>query len=1073
MFREIRLKEKNDISLIIMRNIREELTEIPLEFIKSISYDMTTYPSMTLEIPKFMKRQGETVEIQAYSQVRGKMVAILDINGKKSKFIIDDDIQEVETAYGKTKTITAYGYEKVLEKKTFLISEGATRQLYCPEDEEVEVSDGILNWFVQQNPYWKIGYVDELARKEQLWFNETEEIALSHQFVNEQVVLDGVIWEQFISIEANKPFSLTYHNMSSWLGDKLQKKENITHSFNLDKNLRKITAVYTSSADYLYGVDYTFLYDDETTESVRMGFTNVKNMKIEIEYLYATVQTGEMVEQLTTRYRFFEQCSTTWYSFLMNEVAESYECIFEFDTYTQTLNCYHKDNYGRDNGLYISYENGIKQINKTYKIGDTISRLYVESPNVSITEENPLGSEYVECYDYYIREGLMSDSLVKALERYDKLLKDKQVEWLVVRQKKNKVDQQLTLKESELLSLQERYKYETAILSAYIKSGDAPEEQKEQSQLVEQLDKEIQTLLADIQTLKDEADGYYQEMVELGQAIIKPLATDEQGKIFTDLDLQEIEEFTVEGAISNDTYLTATGLYNYALNYIKDLNDIAIDFSITTDNLIRRVVHPEGWQEVIGIGERIWIDEADLLADDKPYIQLTAFTYTPNAKGGEITTLTFTNNKKPASDIKTIGDIGRQATQTSNMTNFWKETWKQAANNNIHVEKLLQEGLDAAAMSIRAKNSLNKLSITEAGVFIIDATDENNQICLMSSMIAITQDRWKTSRLAVTSEGLLADTIVGKLLISEKLLIGNEDGTFVINPNGLCVYDQNSLESERIFLGIETVDGVSKARLRLHSSKNENRLVLSEDGIYTIIPVHAMDNFDANNPLECNFYIGDNIQSIHNLNLRVKLDKFRAYSKTSKAGGGVSTTKTSQSNGGFSVTSSTNKGGYVSKTTEVFYPESLLVHGVVTSEVWNPDGEGLEPTIGRHRHNLLGLNKLMEHSHSFVIPEHDHNFKVSQDSHSHSVEIQIDPHTHPMNYGIYQHNTSPTVNIYLDGTLIASNVTSSNTYDITGQAVSLKTGWHTIKVVGLSTPSNQDGLGRASIDASIGAFVTF
>ena len=95
MFGEIRLKEKNDISLIIMRNIREELTEIPLEFIKSISYDMTTYPSMTLEIPKFMKRRGETVEIQAYSQVRGKMVAILDINGKKSKFIIDYDIQEV------------------------------------------------------------------------------------------------------------------------------------------------------------------------------------------------------------------------------------------------------------------------------------------------------------------------------------------------------------------------------------------------------------------------------------------------------------------------------------------------------------------------------------------------------------------------------------------------------------------------------------------------------------------------------------------------------------------------------------------------------------------------------------------------------------------------------------------------------------------------------------------------------------------------------------------------------------------------------------------------------------------
>ena len=820
-----------------MRNIREELAEVPLTFIKSVNYDMTTYPSLTLEIPKFIKRQDKTIEYQLYSQIRGKMVIILDINGKKSRFIIDDDIQETQTPFNRTKTITAYGYEKTLEKKTFLISEGATRQLYRPDDEMVEISDGILNWFVEQNPYWKIGYVDEMARKEQLWFNETKEVSMAKNYTKAKITVDGVIWSKSTTIEANKPFSITYHNLSSYLNDKLQKTESITHSFTLKKDVQKISATYTSSADYLYGVDYTFTYKDGKTETQRVGFTNLKNMKIVVEHLYLTIQTGEMVEQLTTKYRFFEQCSTTWYAFL-GDVAEAFECVFEFDSYHQVLNCYHKDNFGNDSGLYISYENGIQQINKTYKVGETVSRLYVESSQVSILEENKLGTEYVECYDYYIREGLMSDSLVKALSRYDVLLEQKQIEWLTIRQKKNKVDQQLTLKEGELTSLNERYKYETALLSAYIKAGDSSSEQKAQSQLVEQLEKEIQALMNTIQTLKDEADGYYQQMINLGKDIAKPLATDSQGKIFTDLDLQELEEFTVEGAIQNDTYLTATGLYNYALDYVKKLNDVAIDFTITTDNLIRRVVHPDGWQEVISIGERIWIDETELLADDKPYIQLTAFTFTPNQQGGEITSLTFTNNKQPASDIKTIGDIGRQAAQTSNMTNFWKETWKQAQNNNVHVEKLLQEGLDAAAMAVRAKNSLNKISITEAGIFIIDARDENNQICLMSSMIAITQDRWKTSQLALDANGVLANVIVGKLMMSDKLIIGNEDDTFVINPNGISIFDQNSLDSERIFLGLETVNGVKKARLRLHSSKGDKKLVLSEDGIYQVIPIH-------------------------------------------------------------------------------------------------------------------------------------------------------------------------------------------------------------------------------------------
>ena len=130
-----------------------------------------------------------------------------------------------------------------------------------------------------------------------------------------------------------------------------------------------------------------------------------------------------------------------------------------------------------------------------------------------------------------------------------------------------------------------------------------------------------------------------------------------------------------------------------------------------------------------------------------------------------------------------------------------------------------------------------------------------------------------------------------------------------------------------------------------------------------------------------------------------------------------------------------------------------------------------ESSYKQHIHEILPTQ--FEHKHEFIIPDHDHDFTVSQGGHTHTVELEINPHTHAMTYGIYQNSASPTVNIYLDSTLIASNVTSSKTYDITAQASKLATGWHTIKVVGVSTTSNTDGLGRASIDASIGAFVSF
>ena len=1055
MFRRLNLKKKNDVELILMKNIREELAEIPPKYVSSITYDETTFTQMIIEIPSHVVREnGKKVELSLFKQIKGKQTLYLTINGVKTRFIIDENVEVRKTATGQTKKLTAYSYEKTLEKKTFMIGEGATRQLYRPADEEVEISDGILNWFEQQTK-WKIGYVDEEARKELSIFNAVEEKVLFENYTKSDIKVGGVIWSKSVDIEAGRSFSIVHDGLHTFDGNTLLKSENVTHSLTALKRIKKIEALYSSDTDYRFGITYKTTYEDGKVESHKFGFANVKGLKIEVDRIYLSVQTGELEEKLTTKYRFFETCSTTWYAFLTNDVAESFDCVFVFDTDKQELNCYAKKNYGQHNGLHMSYENGIKDINKVHKVGETISRLYVNSSNVSIAEENKLGTEYVECYDYYIREGLMSPELQKALKRYDVFLEEKQVEWLQLKLEKNKTDQQVTVKDGELLSLQERYKAENAILSAYIKANNVPDKQKEQSQLVEQLDKEIQAMLKTVQDLKDRANDLYQQMLEVGKNIAKEVATDSEGKIFTDLDLEELEEYTVEGSIDNDYYTTAYALYQFALDKVRDMNKVAIDFTINVEGLLQRIVHPKGWQHVIGLGEKILIDDEDLV-DDDGFIQLTGFVYSPAKE--EISSLKFTNNKEPISAIKTIGDIGRKTSQQSNMTNFWKSTWQDAKNNNVNVEKLFNEGLDVAAQVIRGKGTVNKIDITESGIYIIDASNENNQLYLGSGIISFTQDRWKTSELAIDTNGVLASTLVGKIILGDKLFIGNEDNTFQIRPNGLSVYDNNSAQEERIFLGFEVVDGVKKARLRLHSANDDKRLVLSEDGIYNIIPIHAMDNFDKDNPLECAFYVGDNIQSIHNFNLRVKLGKFRAYSKTSKSGGS------------FNVSGATLDGGSTVITAKVSgYLESL--NWTTSSQI---TGEPhMKPDEHVHEVNPSVAVAVRDHTHEVALPNHTHNFTVKQDGHTHSVELQIDPHTHGMNYGIYQYSSSPTVNIYLDSTLIASNVSSSQTYDITSKTANLSKGWHYIKIVGVSSSNNVEGLGRASIDASIGAFVSF
>ena len=77
---------------------------------------------------------------------------------------------------------------------------------------------------------------------------------------------------------------------------------------------------------------------------------------------------------------------------------------------------------------------------------------------------------------------------------------------------------------------------------------------------------------------------------------------------------------------------------------------------------------------------------------------------------------------------------------------------------------------------------------------------------------------------------LISDTLVGKLILSEKLFISNEDGSFEILPNGLTIRDE--LGKEQVSLGID-----DKKNPFLHlgiKDESKNHLIFNADGTLDI-----------------------------------------------------------------------------------------------------------------------------------------------------------------------------------------------------------------------------------------------
>lgn len=1136
MYRPVSLFD-NEFSFTLMKNRHEEWGTIPNEYVQSVVYSSGTPTQMTIEIPSKITYMNKEIDFDLYNDIRGKMQIIMNMNGEMSRFIIDDNIKVVNRKNKNTKTITAFSFEKTLEKKNFIIPTGATRQLYRPSNEQVEISDGMLNWFEQQTNF-TVGHVDELARKELGLYRDTQTWELLWNHIVDPVAIDGYMWHKDMWLDIGDvplTFTISYTDMETYSGNQLQKRETITHSFNnLPYGVKRIEARYSSDSDYRFGMKYIITYVNDTKQEFKFGFANANQLKVVFPIIKLTFENGSMSEHLTTKYRYFEATSCSWAT-LLTQIEEAFDCVCEFDSYNQVLNVYHKPTYGEDTGITLSYDNAISEITKTHKLADIVTRLYVESPNVSIAEENPLGTEYVEDFSYYINNNIMSKSLTNALTEYNKLVEEKNVEFLELKLEKNSNDQLITKREGELSSLRGQYRYENSILTAYLKSKKDADKAKQakQSETVQKLEKAIEDMLNTIQGLKDKSNSLLADMTKIGIDIQKENAFYNGKKLFTKDDLIELEDYLIESSITNDYYTLAYSLYQHAREVIEDMNKVYIDFSITSYEFLSKIKTPSAWNNHIKLGIKLALDvEHSDLTDDEGLLQLYGFTFKPNEGAkGSVTDLKFTNNKSPkATSIKTIGDVSKKTAQLSTMTNFWKDVWADSASNNVAVEKLLTEGLDASAQYVRGAGKTNKIDISEQGIYISDATDENKQIYYGSGLISITQDKWKTSTLAIDSSGVMAETLIGKLILGAKMEIGNEKGTFIIDPHGLSVRNPENKQEERIFLGIR--DGVAK--LELYSASGDNKLVLSEKGIYQVFPAQARDSFDKSNSFKVNFYLPNSLTNLYDATLNFNLEKFRTYSKGSHSterdvqtlttstydgksatttwyGGETktvtSTTATKKVSSATSSSAGKTEKTYTSSSSPKSYPSSTTsMKAQATRQTSQPRGSAnndpgnihmgththtvtvpshshtVQVTVPSHSHSVSVSIPAHSHSVSLEIPAHSHDVKYSIPSHQHSIDISdhshdlkvtIPSHNHAIIHGIYDYPHLAVCDIYVDGRQVAANVNGDRTFNIAQYLNKPYGGKHTIEVRSKSSTNNPDGLGRANVSVVVGGFVSY
>ena len=182
---------------------------------------------------------------------------------------------------------------------------------------------------------------------------------------------------------------------------------------------------YSCQIGQKYLVDFVINYG--TTSSIDgVSFYNPGNQAYSLLDLVLEKlpewQIGHISNSLRTMKRSFEVSRQDVYTFLVQDVAKAFECIFVFDSLNKTINAYTESEYGQDTNISVSYSNLLQNADLTLSLDEIKTALTLQgSDDLDVREVN-MGYDTIYSFDFFATEEYFSTSLLSAYNAWKSLL---------------------------------------------------------------------------------------------------------------------------------------------------------------------------------------------------------------------------------------------------------------------------------------------------------------------------------------------------------------------------------------------------------------------------------------------------------------------------------------------------------------------------------------------------------------------------------------------------------------------------------------------------------------------------
>lgn len=607
------------------------------------------------------------------------------------------------------------------------------------------------------------------------------------------ILAQGIGWFIVTSVRENKGGMFSYKDIEC---------SSLEFEF-IDKNLTSFGQL-GSKNDWDGGLDLYKLYDITKPDKSILHIVLAELPAWKVGTIDSNIKDG---------WRSFTDDNVTAYDFLTGSVSETYDCIFVFDTFSRTVNAYSLEALEINTGIILSYRNLITNISFSSNANDIKTRMSVYggddrgSGNLNIIECNATGTSIIENYDYFMDK--MSLGLREHYNTY--------------KQAYTSNSQLLSNALSVLSSM-----YDTLYNLQY-KSPTINSQNWSEYGLVH-----LQEFQDNYEVLKSEAFN--------NPTVYVPLQAT-YNAITTELNLRKQQVNSQNQQITNQTAICnsyVVKLSNYLTAQEKiELSRLAYDTTFTDSNFVATTLMTDTEilqtkRDLKTLAEKtlnrickpqytLEVDVANYLAmpEFKEYagkIQLGSLLIVDydekglgryNVKSRVLHIhinwddksdfkLTF-SSKNSLDSVFALDELQQEVSTVSGSHAIGSSSWLTQKNNNNDVTTFISGTLDASKNKIISSEN-QSVVFGEFGLQIKKFNGQTGgydpkQIWMANGQIAFSKDGFNSVSMALgevelngqTVYGVVADAIVGKLIVGNTMLIQNDDATMTFNNNGLSV----------------------------------------------------------------------------------------------------------------------------------------------------------------------------------------------------------------------------------------------------------------------------------------------